>query len=352
VKWSLLLLCACAKASAPEPDEEAAGPVTVTCVAAQPASATSWVEARGVVGVAPDRGAIVASTAAGRIARVDVKEGDVVAAGARLATIDDPTLAAGVAEADAAIAAAQAGASNADAIAARAKRLVEQGVAPRRDVEDADARKATAAAELAAARAKAELAHRQQARGTVVAPIAGTVIHVLRHAGELVDGTPATAIVELADPHQLELHADVAAADLVRLRVGQPAAVALDALPAQPLAATIVAVAPAVTTATALGGVRAQLDAPPHLVLGLAGTLRIELPRAAGAVSVPASAVRRGADGTTQVVVCGDKARVVAVVVGTRAPYRVELTGLAPGTPVVVDHVLGIEDGAALAVRK
>ena len=347
--------------SAPAPaaaadDEAPAAPVAVTCEPARALTGAAKIDLRGVVGVPPDRSATVAAAVAGRVLELRVHEGDRVAVGAPLATIDDPALAPALTEGEAAVVAAQAALANAEATRVRAHRLVEQGIAPRRDAEDAEARHASATGELATATAKRDLARRQQARAHVVAPIAGVVVHVLRRVGELVDGTPATPLVELADLATLELRADVPAAELVRVRVGQVAEVVLDALPAQPLHATIVAVSPAVDPATALGSVRATLAAAPpdvQLVLGLAGALRIELPRPAAGVSVPTAAVRRAPDGTQQVVACdGHVAKALAVTLGPREGERVEVTqGVAVGQLVVTSHVLGLEDGAAIAVQ-
>ena len=353
-----IALLACRKEPAAPADEEgSAAPVAVTCEAARAVATTARIDVRGVVGVPPDRGATVASTVVGRIAELRVHEGQRVAKGAPLATIDDPSLGPAVAEGDAAVSAAQAAVANAEAVLARANRLVAQGVAPRRDAEEAEARRATTAADLATARAKQGLARRQLDRAHVVAPIAGVVVHLFRHVGELVDGTPTTPLAEIADSTTLELHADVPAADLVRMRVDQHAEVILDALPDQHLVATITAISPAVTTATALGQVRATLaPAPPdvQLVLGLAGALRIDVPRAAGGVSVPVAALRRAADGTSQVVSCkGGVAHPLAVTPGGRVGDRVEIaSGLAVGETVVIDHVLGLEEGVALKVAK
>jgi hypothetical protein len=71
-------------------------------------------------------------------------------------------------------------------------------------------------------------------------------------------------------------------------------------------------------------------------------------------VAVPAVAVRHSQDGHAEVVVCKraeDKvvAEVRQVEVGGRAgATTILLSGLAVDEMVVVDHVLGIEDGAAL----
>jgi multidrug efflux pump subunit AcrA (membrane-fusion protein) len=54
--------------------------------------------------------------------------------------------------------------------------------------------------------------------------------------------------------------------------------------------------------------------------------------------------------GADEVVVCdGKAARIAAVTVGQRSERGVEIVdGLKPGERVVIDHVLGLEDGQGL----
>ena len=201
---------------------------------------------RGVIGVPPDRDSVVAPQVAGRVSKVLVREGDKVTSGQLLATVDDPALEPALREASAGRAAARAALKNADAALARARRLLEEGIAPRRQVEDAQAQQASAAAALETADAHAALAQKQRDRRRVTAPIAGVVVHVLRRTGELVNGTPSTPVVEIADPATLELRADAPAADLVRVHPGSAVHIELDALPGQTLAGKVVFVSPAV----------------------------------------------------------------------------------------------------------
>ena len=378
----------CGRSHGEEAETEAdAPPVAVACARARAAPATERVSLRGVVAVPPDRDAVVAPSVSGRLVEVRVHEGDRVRRGDLLARVDDPALAAAVGEGDATVSAARASLVNAEAALARARRLVDKGIAPRRDVEDGEARRAASAAELATAQARHRLAVRQRDRARVVAPIAGVVVHALRHAGDLVDGTAATPVVEIADPVSLELRADAPAADLVRLREGAPVTIRLDALPGQDLSGAIVFAAPAVDPATSLGQVRASI-APAsigalQLKFGLAGQIEAEVAGRTGAVLVPAGAVRRSTTGAEEVVLCaaagaaaaagnarstaGDDepddtasdvtrgaaavARVRAVQVGARVGDEIQIAaGLAPGQLVVTSHVLGLEDGAAIQI--
>jgi len=387
----------CGRSHSDEGEAEAdATPVAVGCAPARPAPATERVSLRGVVAVPPDRDAVVAPAVPGRLVEVRVHEGDRVSRGDLLARVADPALAAAVGEGEAAVSAAGASLVNAEAALARARRLVDRGIAPRRDVEDGEARRAAAAAELATARARDRLAVRQRDRARVVAPLGGVVVHVLRRAGDLVDGTAATPVVEIADPVELELRADAPAADLVRLREGAPVIIRLDAVPGQDLRGAIVFAGPSVDPATSLGQVRASI-APPsfgalQLKFGLAGQIEAEVAGRTGAVLVPAGAVRRATTGAEEVVLCaaaaaaaasgavaavgtavttgstsGDDdaddtashgtrgavavARVRAVQVGARVGDDIEIAaGLAPGQLVVTSHVLGLEDGAAIQI--
>jgi RND family efflux transporter MFP subunit len=354
VALALLLVVVACKRDDDKDEAEQTGPVPVTCAPVRAATVSDHISLRGVVRPPPDRDALVAAAVPGRVSEVRVQEGDAVTRGQVLAVVEDPALASAQAEADAAQAAAGAAYENARLAQARAHRLFDEGVAPRRDAEDADAKLAAAAAEVKAAHARQALAEAQRERAQVRAPRTGVAVKVQRHAGELVDGTPATPIVEVADLSTLELQADAPAADLVRLAEGQKAEVRLDAVPGVVFPARIVRVAPAVDPATTLGGVRLVLepagDARPRL--GLAGVAAVTLGGRA-VLLAPAAAVRRAVDGTEQVVVCaGAKAAVRAVQVGARVGDDLELGGgVQAGDTVVADHVLGLEDGAAIAVK-
>jgi multidrug efflux pump subunit AcrA (membrane-fusion protein) len=145
----------------------------------------------------------------------------------------------------------------------------------------------------------------------------------------------------------------------VRVRIGASGAIRLTALPDVSLRGTVVFVSPAVDPTTSLGVVRATIDEPPAgiaLKLGLTGDLTLEVGGRGDVVLVPASALRRSADGAQEVVVCsaetgGSIARVREVEVGARMGDDAEMvSGVRAGERVVTRHVLGLEDGAPIAV--
>jgi len=348
----LLGLAVACKREAAEVGDDKPAPAAVTCQPAALATIEDTVEVTGVIAPPPKLDAIVSSPIAGRVGRVSVDEGDRVAAGALLAVIEDPALPAGTIEAKAGVAVAEAAKASAELELARQQRLVDAGIGARKDLDDARARSAGAAAELDAANARSGLATSQLARRELRAPRGGIVLHLWKRVGESVDGTTATPVAEIADLSILELHAQVSTSAMARLADKLPATVRVIGLPA-PFAASVVRVAPAVDPATLLGGVRLAIDPAAAGIAGVrvgsAATARIVIATRPGVV-VPETALRRSMVGADEVVVCdGNVARIATVAIGQRGERGVEIAdGLKPGDQIVVDHVLGIEDGQAL----
>lgn len=362
-RWGVLTLAAllgCQRAPEPaaEEEEEATGPVHVTCAPAHTGPASDTVTFRGLVGPAPDRDALVAPTVAGRIVELLVLEGAVVHRGDPLARVETPDLVGAVAEADAELASARAAAQAATSALARARKLLPEGIVSRREVEDAQERSLSAAAALRSAQARQHVASQQGARARLEAPIDGTVIHVLRQVGELVDATPGTPIVEIADPTVLELRGEVPAADLVRLSPQAEVTVEVDAFPGVHLPAQVVHLSPTVDPTTSLGGVRVRITDSTQLRIGMAGEAVIRVATRPQATLVPQGALRRSPEGEDEVVVCAGpvdalKASVRTVELGVRVGDEVEVrSGVKPGEQVVDRDVLALEEGTALVLAE
>ncbi|HUS64509.1 MAG TPA: efflux RND transporter periplasmic adaptor subunit [Kofleriaceae bacterium] len=348
--WLLLLAIACRSGADPSEEEEETPPARVTCVAVTPSPLGESLVLRGRVAPPPLAEAVVASTVPGRIARLFVQEGDQVAAHDLVAQIEDPTLGASASTSSAEVDAARVELRSGTVERVRSERLAAQGIVPEKDVADARAREDAARANLRVAESRSGLARRQLARSDLRAPRSGTVLRVFKRAGEVVDGGNA-AIAEIADLSALELRAQVTAVELVGLTPGAPAQVLLDAVPGRPLTGEVISVAPAVDPETSLGAVRVRLTLPAGWTpaVGLAGAATVTRPPHQALV-VPAAALRRSLEGHDELLRCADgHAEVREVEIGVRAPAGVEVTkGLAAGDRVVVDHVLGIEDGAAI----
>jgi HlyD family secretion protein len=266
--------------------------------------------------------------------------------------IEDPALPAGSIEARAGVAVAQSGKAAAELEESRQQRLVDSGIGARKDLDDAKAKAVAAAAELDAANARASLASNQLARRELRSPRAGVVLRLWKKVGESVDGSTATPVAEVADLTILELHAQVPTGAMARLADKLSATVRVIGLPGS-FPASVVRVAPAVDPATLLGGVRVAIDPGAEGIAGIkvgsAATARIVVAKRPGLV-VPETALRRSMVGADELVVCdGNVAKIAEVTIGQRGERGIEIaSGIKPGDKVVVDHVLGIEDGQGL----
>jgi RND family efflux transporter MFP subunit len=312
------------------------------------------VEIRGTVAPLPDRDAQVSAQVPGRVVRLLVREGDRVTVGQLLAKLDDGPLVDDLHAAEAALAKTRVEVRNAEATSARVERVYEHGIAAKQEVDDARARAQSAGATSSEAEAAARRAQRQVERAAIPSPLPGVVVRLLRRPGELVDGTPATPIVEVADPSRLELVADVPASDLVRLQKDQTAEVAISALPGAPLTAKVAAVSPSVDRATGLGVVRLALPEGSHLPIGVLGTAHVQVGAARTSVGVPSPAVRSGTGAEVEVVLCGadGHAHVRRVPRGVSMGGRTETPGLEAGQRVVVSPVIGLGDGEPIEIEK
>jgi len=338
--------------------------VTVAAAAAGPA--VEWVELFGRVVPPPDRDATIAPQVAGVLLVVGVREGDAVKKGDVVARVDSAPLADALAAAEAAARRASADAAFRRHTAERTRGLFEKGVASGQEAEADEAAAVGAEASLSETTSALAVARRRLAWAELRAPFDGVVLKVLRRAGDTVDGSPATPVVEIAAPTPVQVAADATAAALRSIVPGQRAEVsahgqdarqgeaATQGQAATALPAKVLRVARSVDAATGAGEVRLDFaDASVPLVLGTSVSIRVAVREKSDALTVPAAAIRRGPDGAAQVVVVeGTTARVRAVTVGIADHERVEiLSGLKAGEPVVVDDPVGLVDGMAVSVR-
>lgn len=340
-----LLCAACRKAPADAPID----PPAVRVAPAEAGTLTEWLRLPGRVVPPPDRDATLALRTEGILAEVTARLGQRVARGTVLARADAAPLNDALSAADAAVKGATADAEAKRRVATRSRNLVARGVISGEQAETDEAAAFAAEAALSQAQAARNSASRRRGWVELVAPFDGVVVRVLRQAGDSVDGTAGTPVVELAAEHPVQVALDAPAGSISRLKAGQKAEIAVDAAQAAPIEARVVGVAAAVDSTTGTGPVRlAPLTEDAALLLGRVVEARIAVAAKTGAVVVPATALRGGGGGAVEaVVVEGHKARVRTVVTGIRDGDRVEIvSGLAVGENVVVDDPVGLADGA------
>ncbi|HXF48898.1 MAG TPA: efflux RND transporter periplasmic adaptor subunit [Verrucomicrobiae bacterium] len=186
--------------------------------------------------VVAQRRAAVASKATGRLAYLGVVEGDRVRAGQVLARLENEDFAAEVDRARATLMQARAESTEATRFYERQKKLLASGGISQLEFEGAEARHQRALAGMASARAAVKSAEVALENTLIRAPFAGTVLTKSAEVGEMVAplasvGSSRGAVVTLADMNSLEVEADVAEANIDRVRVGLPCEITLDAYP-------------------------------------------------------------------------------------------------------------------------
>lgn len=143
----------------------------------------------------------VRARVSGILTRQLYKEGDKVKAGATLFTIDRAPYEIALAQATAALAQQKASIDRAEREATRLKPLVEQRAISQREYDDATSAVQTNQAQLAASEAKVREANLNLSYTTVTAPISGVTGRAQRSEGSLVAaGTDLLTTINVTDP--------------------------------------------------------------------------------------------------------------------------------------------------------
>jgi RND family efflux transporter MFP subunit len=309
---------------------------------------------RGTVVAMPNQDVKIAAFVAGRVDSLPVAEGDWVKAGQSVAEIDPRPFADQKRQAAAAVAQATAAVENARLNLERTERLFTRGIAAGKEVEDARAQRAAADAALEQTSAALETADRQLSRTRITSPIAGQVVKRLVSVGEQVDGTAAQPIIEVANLDRVEIAAAVPAEHLGRVRVGQRAEVSSDAYADRSFDGEIIAISPAVDSATNTALARIRLANTGRLLkVGMFAQAQIGLSERKGVLTVPPSAVSKREDEAAVYVVSGAIATRTTVTLGLETSEAVEIaSGLAEGQKVLTSAIHGLGERARLAQPK
>ena len=297
--------------------------------------------------------------------------GDKVTAGQVLATLSNTSLdlqksqfeaslaaaRASIAQAEASVLEAQANADEATRAATRSASLKQQGNVSQAAYDQAQAASLTANARvmvaeqsLEAARAQLSLVNAQlanvdlqRARTQVVAPVAGEITARNAQVGAIASAAGQPMFTLIRDG-ALELRADVAEGDLVRLAVGQTASLSFAGAPGV-LTGTVRLVEPTIDATTRLGRARISIDDPSRVRAGMFVQAEV-LVAERNTLAAPVSAI--GASGTQATVmrVRDGVVEQVSVTTGIRQDQWVEITdGLSVGDVVVTKAGAFVRDG-------
>ena len=335
---STCLTLACA---AQEEEGELHAAVAVESIVVEPRAFTETIDAIGTVEVRAGHFAALSAPAPTRVTAVSTAVGERVRRGAALVTLERAVFQAAATSAEAAVTSAQQAFD-------RAERLVQAGIAPRRDLDQAAADLAVARSNLVAARRAVDLA-------VLRSPINGVVTRLEAPLGAAVD--ESQILVEIADPQAIDVVLQVTPADAAQLRVG--AAVALgtrnegDGNTA--MNGRVADIAGVVDTATRSVAVRVRPIGATHgMRIGESVPAVITKAVHAKAIVVPVEALVPEGDAFRVFVVDSSSvAHARAVTVGARRGKEAMITaGLQPGERVVTSGAYGIDEGTKVLPPK
>ncbi len=306
------------------------------------------------------------------IRALNVDVGDRVEAGSTLAVLNDDALLlqksqfeankakaeAGVAQYRAQVIEAEANLKDAVSQRDRLVRLGKNGTASTSQVEQAVAAADVAEARLQAARqavtvgqadikvvdsqiADTEL---KLARTAVKTPVSGIVAAKNAKVGAIASGAGEPLFTVIEDG-ALELVADVAEGDILRIKTGQKATIALagsrDVLPG-----SVRLISPTIDSVTRLGTVHIALDDSGKARAGMYGSATVVIDTA-DALALPLTAILTGSDGeTTARKIENDTVKQVKVTTGIQdGPYIQIVSGLQSGDEVVAKAGAYVRDG-------
>jgi HlyD family secretion protein len=339
-----------------------------------PAQASISVTSTGYV--VPQTVSRVGAKVPGRVAKMMVKEGDVVKAGDVLAELDDSDQKSAIAAAQAKVAAARA-----RAIASRASRaeveqqmkreqaLVEQQVTGRAAFEDLTARlhaldetaKATEA-EVKAAAAEVDSLRVALGDRRIIAPIGGTVLSKPPEVGEIVGALGLERpMAEIADFRSLVVETDVPETRLYLIEPGKPCEIVLDAYPSKRHRCSTLEIGRRVNRAKATVPVKVKFTDSTDKVLPemsarvsfLAQELTEQAMKEPPKRVVPESAVVERLGAKVVFVIDQGQVKMVPIKVGGAAPGGLELLeGPSPGTRLVASPSADLVDGQKIKQKE
>jgi HlyD family secretion protein len=339
---------------------------------------------------------VVASTVAGRMRRVPLKAGDEVLAGSTVITVIEPATsplldqrareqaeaevsmreAAGK-QAAQSLEAARAAAKLADADRDRVRSVRRSGTVSDADRDRAEGEASIKAAEVRAiefsmqvndfrlAQARAALAHPELGNpGELVevkSPVAGRVLKVLQESERIV--TPGMPILEVGDPQDLEIEAEILSRDAVTIHPGD--AVAIEQWGGDaPLTGRVRRIEPAAFTKISALGVEEQrvivlcdlLD-PPPAAKALGDRFRVEVRVAVwhsdAVLAVPSGALFREGNQWKTFALREGRASALTVDAGHSDGRMTEvLAGLTAGTEELLHPPDTVKDGSRVTRRK
>lgn len=294
---------------------------------------------------------IVKARVTGRLAEVLVREGDTVVKDQVIARFEVDELQARVNERESALDAARAEARWAARDLVDKETLAGRNIVSRTALDAARSLAETKASMVEVSQAQLDVVRRNLADSEVRAPFDGVVGERIANQGE---SLPINAtIVTLLDTRHVEVVAQLPAADVVLLKVDQPAALALEGFAGREFAGRITRISPSTLLGSRSIPVYVAIaDRHEGLRGGLFATGTVVVQEVDRALAVPKVAVR--SDGQGDHVLALEKGvlvrKPVTVVRSWSRGELIEVEGLEAGMTIVAAALRGLKPGQAVKV--
>ena len=346
----------CGKGKSPEKSKEKPPAPVATAVAS---TRTIPVVLEAVGAVEAYSSVLIRSQVNGEITSVSFREGQDVAAGQVLFTLDRRATDAAIRKADATLARLVAVQKNAGANADRYEKLVADGIVTREQYESYRTQAESAAADVAAARAELENLRVQLSYLTIRSPLAGRTGNLAVNRGNMVKSNETT-LVTINQIRPIYVSFAIPERDLPRIRQflarGRLKVEArLPGASGPPETGEVTFLDNTVDPATATIKLKGTFaNSGSRLWPGQFATIHLTLATLADAVVVPNQAVQTGQQGQYLFVVGGDNTaemRPVKVGVSHEGMTVIE-QGLKSGEAVVIDGQMRVMPGGKITVKQ
>jgi RND family efflux transporter MFP subunit len=301
---------------------------------------------------------------AGRLIKIGVEVGQPIARGALLGVIEDDEITqqierskASIAVVDASIAQRDAELQNAKVELERKKKLVEEGILSRTELDGLETRFRVAQSQVELARAQrrqseAELRELNIRRGQtrVFAPISGIIARRHVDTGAMVSsGTPIVTIVNVSP---MVIAATASERDLPRIRRGAVVNVTIDSLPNQTFVGKVMRIVPLLDPSTRNGQVEIEIPNRNGMLKGeMFARIELNLGSERETTLLPRDALVYRGDQPGVYLIEKDAAKFLPVETGLTQEDKVEVvSGLKVGDVVITRGSNLIKDGDRVRV--
>lgn len=295
---------------------------------------------------------VISARIPGRIERVQVEEGQAVAAGQELVGLESVELANTVRMGRDGVQRASANYENAATDFQRYQTLFTQNAISRQQLDSAQTRLKVAQAELSSAYATLSSAEQQYAYAAVTTPVAGVVANKTATVGQVVAAGQALMTVE--NIRQVYAVVNIEQKDMGLVKTGLPAQVTVDTFPGLAFDGRVEVINPAAGTASRMFKVKVKVDnAEGRLKPGMFVKAEIATGAETEVLAVPQSAVVQK-QGLYYVFVLeeGKAVRRQVEVGQILGDMIVVKSGLTAGAPVVASNLGSLKDGDPVKTGK